>query len=130
MRISDWSSDVCSSDLPTTSPPTCARRCGPRRRTERGMELCVAGEPVHGGSGGRAFDPTLPLTVFLHGAGMDHTVWELPARYFAPRGRAALAAARSEERRVGKEGVSMCRSWWSPVSEKKTIQKTRRQIII
>src|SRR3546814_6860176 len=92
MRISDWSSDVCSSDLPTTSPPTCARRCGPRRRTERGMELCVAGEPVHGGSGGRAFDPTLPLTVFLHGAGMDHTVWALPARYFAHRGRAVLAA--------------------------------------
>src|SRR3546814_19150997 len=57
------------------------------------MELCVAGEPVHGGSGGRAFDPTLPLTVFLHCAGMDHTVWALPARYFAHRGRAVLAAA-------------------------------------
>src|SRR3546814_13273305 len=26
----------------------------------------------------------------------------------------ALPAARSEERRVGKEGVSTCRSWWSP----------------
>src|SRR3546814_8097840 len=87
-----------SSRIPTTSPPTCARRCGPRRRTERGMELCVAGEPVHGGSGGRAFDPTIPLTVFLPGAGMDHTVWALPARYFAHRGRAVLAAdLRSDE---------------------------------
>src|SRR3546814_12614781 len=27
---------------------------------------------------------------------------------------AALAEARSEERRVGKECVSTCRSWWSP----------------
>src|SRR3546814_13092122 len=80
-----------ASRIPTTSPPTCARRCGPRRRTERGMELCVAGEPVHGGSGGRAVDPTLPPTVLRHGAGMDHTVWALPAGSVAHSGRARLA---------------------------------------
>src|SRR3546814_20201833 len=28
--------------------------------------------------------------------------------------RAALALKRTEERRVGKECVSTCRSWWSP----------------
>src|SRR3546814_2679867 len=28
-------------------------------------------------------------------------------------------STRSEERRVGKEGVSTCRSWWSPDHEKK-----------
>lgn len=55
------------------------------------MEFTVAGEHVHAGCGGRAFDPELPLIVFLHGAGMDHTVWALPARYFAHRGRAVLA---------------------------------------
>jgi pimeloyl-ACP methyl ester carboxylesterase len=55
------------------------------------MELTVAGHRVHAGSGGRAFDPDLPLIVFLHGAGMDHTVWALPARYFAHRDRAVLA---------------------------------------
>lgn len=55
------------------------------------MEICVAGVRVHAGTGGRAFDPELPLVVFLHGAGMDHTVWALPARYFAHRGRAVLA---------------------------------------
>src|SRR3546814_15292684 len=27
---------------------------------------------------------------------------------------------RSEERRVGKEGVSTCSSWWSPLPQKKT----------
>lgn len=55
------------------------------------MELTVAGQRVHAGTGGRAFDPDLPLVVFLHGAGLDHTVWALPARYFAHRDQAVLA---------------------------------------
>jgi pimeloyl-ACP methyl ester carboxylesterase len=55
------------------------------------MELNVAGQRVHAGTGGRAFDPAIPLVVFLHGAGLDHTVWALPARYFAHRGHAVLA---------------------------------------
>ncbi|MEQ8354717.1 MAG: alpha/beta hydrolase [Kiloniellaceae bacterium] len=55
------------------------------------MELTVAGQRVHAATGGRAFDPDLPLVVFLHGAGLDHTVWALPARYFAHRDRAVLA---------------------------------------
>src|SRR3546814_12117421 len=33
----------------------------------------------------------------------------------------SLAAWRSEERRVGKEGVSTCRSRWSPYHEKKKL---------
>src|SRR3546814_12670316 len=32
------------------------------------------------------------------------------------------ASARSEERRVGKEGVSTCRSRWAPYHEKKTTE--------
>src|SRR3546814_7673356 len=32
------------------------------------------------------------------------------------RFNAILATARSEERRVGKEWVSTCRSWWSPAT--------------
>lgn len=55
------------------------------------MELTVAGHRVHAGTGGRAFDPDLPLVVFLHGAGLDHTVWALPARYFAHHDHAVLA---------------------------------------
>jgi pimeloyl-ACP methyl ester carboxylesterase len=55
------------------------------------MELTVAGARVHAATGGRDFDASLPPIVFLHGAGMDHTVWALPARYFAHRGRAVLA---------------------------------------
>jgi pimeloyl-ACP methyl ester carboxylesterase len=56
------------------------------------MELSIAGQRVHAGTGGRAFDPDIPLVVFLHGAGLDHTVWALSARYFAHRDRAVLAA--------------------------------------
>lgn len=55
------------------------------------MDLTVAGSRVHAGTGGRVFDPDLPLIVFLHGAGLDHTVWALPARYFAHHDRAVLA---------------------------------------
>ena len=55
------------------------------------MELSVAGHRVHAGTGGRPFDPDIPLIVFLHGAGMDHTVWALPARYFAHHDKAVLA---------------------------------------
>src|SRR3546814_19974399 len=35
-------------------------------------------------------------------------------------------AARSEERRVGKECVSTCRSGWSPYHEKKTIKQDKQ----
>lgn len=46
---------------------------------------------VHGSTGGRPFDPTLPLIVFLHGAGMDRTEWQLVTRYFASHGYSVLA---------------------------------------
>src|SRR3546814_3146636 len=58
MRISDWSSDVCSSDLP--------------------------------------------------GLRWGNAIWIRPKSPSLSRG------ARSEERRVGKECVSTCRSRWSP----------------
>jgi len=55
------------------------------------MELRVRGKRVFAGTGGRAFDPALPAAVFLHGAGMDHTVWALQTRSFAHHGRSVLA---------------------------------------
>lgn len=55
------------------------------------MELQVDGNAVHAATGGRDFDPSLPCAVFLHGAGMDHTVWALQTRYFAHHGWAVLA---------------------------------------
>ncbi len=55
------------------------------------MRLSVNGSDVYAATGGRAFDPKLPLAVFLHGAGLDHTVWVLLARWFAHHGHAVLA---------------------------------------
>src|SRR3546814_7774841 len=43
MRISDWSSDVCSSDLPASAPAPCPDRRRGRRR-ERGLRADPWGE--------------------------------------------------------------------------------------
>ena len=40
---------------------------------------------------GKGFDPARPTVLFVHGAGMDHSVWALQARHFAYRGWNALA---------------------------------------
>jgi pimeloyl-ACP methyl ester carboxylesterase len=55
------------------------------------MELTVQGCKVHAATGGRPFDAARPVVVFLHGAGCDHTVWHLPARWFAWHGHSVLA---------------------------------------
>jgi pimeloyl-ACP methyl ester carboxylesterase len=55
------------------------------------MRLKVNGTDTFIGTGGRDFDLALPAVVFLHGAGLDHTVWALLARWYAHRGHAVLA---------------------------------------
>jgi pimeloyl-ACP methyl ester carboxylesterase len=55
------------------------------------MRLTVDGRETFVATGGRSFDPTLPAMLFLHGAGLDHSVWALLARAFAYRGFAVLA---------------------------------------
>jgi pimeloyl-ACP methyl ester carboxylesterase len=55
------------------------------------MHLIVDGAEIFVATGGRNFDPSLPTIVFLHGAGLDHSVWALLARSFAHRGFAVLA---------------------------------------
>ncbi len=55
------------------------------------MYLEVNGQRVFAATGGRPFDPARPCVVFLHGAGMDHSIWVLPARWFARHGYGVLA---------------------------------------
>jgi pimeloyl-ACP methyl ester carboxylesterase len=55
------------------------------------MELTVGGRKVHAATGGRPFDAGKPTVLFIHGAGCDHTVWQLPARWFAWHGFSVLA---------------------------------------
>jgi len=47
------------------------------------MDIALNGLTIHASTGGRTFDPALPTVVLLHGAGMDHTVWQFQARTFA-----------------------------------------------
>lgn len=58
------------------------------------MELQIQGPnvgPAHAYTGGKPFDVALPCIVFVHGALHDHSVWTLPARWFAHHGHAVLA---------------------------------------
>ncbi len=55
------------------------------------MRLVVDGSETFVATGGRDFNPALPAVVFLHGAGMDHSVWALLARSFAHHGFSVLA---------------------------------------
>jgi pimeloyl-ACP methyl ester carboxylesterase len=55
------------------------------------MEIRVDGVRAFLADQGRAFDPATPTVLFVHGAGMDHSVWPLQARHFAYRGWNALA---------------------------------------
>jgi pimeloyl-ACP methyl ester carboxylesterase len=55
------------------------------------MQLTVDGQSTYVYTGARPFDPVLPSIVFVHGAGLDHTVWILQSRWFAHHGCNALA---------------------------------------
>src|SRR3546814_7921794 len=85
MRISDWSSDVCSSDLVGFLRPA------------GDVDAQAAFDPLHRQAGA--------MQQFGGLAG--------PRRNRA-QARGDVARNRSEERRVGKECVSTCRSRWSP----------------
>src|SRR3546814_21188726 len=91
MRISDWSSDVCSSVLQG-------------QKGFNGVAILARGaDPVEIQRG-------------LAGEAEDEQSRYLEADVHDLR---VASIYRSEERRVGKECVSSCRSRWSPYHEKK-----------
>lgn len=55
------------------------------------MELRIDGKEVFAATGGKKFNPSLPTIIFVHGAGMDHTIWALQTRWFAWHGYGVLA---------------------------------------
>lgn len=55
------------------------------------MKLKVDGKAVFAATGGTPFQRKRPCVVFVHGAGMDHIVWAMQARYFGHHGYAVLA---------------------------------------
>jgi pimeloyl-ACP methyl ester carboxylesterase len=56
------------------------------------MRLEIEQRSVFAATDGAASEPNQLLIVFLHGAGMDHSVWGLQSRWFAHRGQRVLAA--------------------------------------
>src|SRR3546814_13630347 len=102
MRISDWSSDVCSSDLLAACMPhrpKTGRDCQNRNGDGWRREACAH---RYRGTAGHAF---------------------ARAGQFGVGNVASAAPPRSEERRVGKECVSTGRSRLSPYHYKKQKKK-------
>jgi pimeloyl-ACP methyl ester carboxylesterase len=55
------------------------------------IDIATGVSAAYAYTGGKPFDPALPCIVFVHGALHDHSVWTLPARWFAHHGHAVLA---------------------------------------
>src|SRR3546814_6866530 len=99
MRISDWSSDVCSSDL-----------AGGSGRRGAGCVQAVA-------VGFERRDEVVAGAVFGQGARVgdgQHAQAQWGRVGACGHGTSLTQPVRSEERRVGKECVSTCRSRWLP----------------
>src|SRR3546814_15304615 len=106
MRISDWSSDVCSSDLVLWEPPwrlplTVQYTHGEGRKSFPMFRFDGTGRGVAGAH--------LGATGFTGEADRAQV-----RSYNTDCGTDGVRTHRSEERRVGKECVSTCRSRWSP----------------
>ena len=55
------------------------------------MQISVNGHDTFVATGGRDFDPALPVVVMIHGAGFDNSTWSLQSRWLAHHGHAVLA---------------------------------------
>src|SRR3546814_14780911 len=102
MRISDWSSDVCSSDL--------------LRRAHQANSNVIEWSRQHAG------EPTFISVITLMELEMGVRRLEnkdIKQGQVLRQWLDAQVKPRSEERRVGKECVSTCRSRWSTYHEKK-----------
>src|SRR3546814_3676720 len=96
MRISDWSSDVCSSDLQVLLQKALLPLRAPFDMLA--MKLRYYFKPLEVQALGRELQWHLGLASWPAAPGPIHP----------------QSGTRSEERRVGKECVSTCRSRWSP----------------
>src|SRR3546814_15780903 len=112
MRISDWSSDVCSSDLPAKSGKTGNKHPG---LDEIGARVFIL---VAADAASIDLDPRLRRCECKHGPGILPRRASNLVRNLAPGHGIAIEACgqhgRSDERRVGKECGSTCRSRCSP----------------
>src|SRR3546814_13367379 len=144
MRISDWSSDVCSSDLhvgigEVAEARRLERQAGIIGHLESGVHRLVEIlDRLEGALAEQLGDDVGGAEQFVrHGDDIDierrliavvdverrHLDAAIARQRVAGRRIAGIRERgaeplRSEERRVGTEGVSTCRSRWSPYNEK------------
>src|SRR3546814_14707201 len=126
MRISDWSSDVCSSDLNLPANDQPAKDIHHQVQTIELTTHCSGQEcdiprpnlaRCGGGPGARPFGhmgrssaaPMIHLFMLTQHSVKARFAGNIDSLIGQPR-----HDLRSEERRVGKECVSTCRSRWSP----------------
>src|SRR3546814_13682949 len=109
MRISDWSSDVCSSDLGIGGV------IGGNSSTERALAIALDAAAQEGFRT-RMFGGEDMARLPLYNPRATMRTDDERAFVDAVRDASALiiASPRSEERRVGKACVSTCRTRWCP----------------
>src|SRR3546814_14884783 len=113
MSISDWSSDVCSSDLLHRRPSA------PPLRPQDGAQGLRRRFRRPGWRHGPPSRPAAPACSERPPSGPETRPARSPDRDCLLR-RLRPPEGRSEERRVGKECVSPCRSRWSSIHLKIT----------
>src|SRR3546814_14599192 len=109
MRISDWSSDVCSSDLALGDALKLA---------QPGAKIDILVVDAKASTKGHGSEPGADIARNLSRHGFDVTV---PAFSSDGENQSAVLVDRPEDRRVGKECVRTCRIRWSPSHLKKKI---------
>src|SRR3546814_12624928 len=112
MRISDWSSDVCSSDLLTTFIQNTSAIDSFSYKDVKVHPFVGGFVQQHRTQGkmksGQEFEVHACIVCVVENGKITRfdEYWDTSSL--------RAVGARSEERRVGKEGVSTCRSRWSP----------------
>src|SRR3546814_17259874 len=96
MRISDWSADVCSSDLAEVDSINIKRRAA---YTDLAAKRGVTVADMAAATGCKTLSSRVQTGQSYR---LNDGSWHVKG------------SGRSEERRVGKECVSTCRSRWSP----------------
>src|SRR3546814_20663127 len=127
MRISDWSSDVCSSDLPQVGTGMVGTPA-----SGEFMRLQIKVDPQSGiiddvrfktYGCGSAIAATSLATAWVKGKTLDQALGIRNTQ------TAHELAQRTEERRVGKECVSACRSRGTPGESTKKCTVTRSRVV-
>src|SRR3546814_12464511 len=125
MRISDWSSDVCSSDLVTSS------LLADYRRTEEQEQALQAKVEQLKGDYLDLRRRSIQYNIYQQEVDTNQALYDCLFQRFKEIGVAGgvgvnnisiVHPARPEERRVGKECVSTCRTRWSQYNLNKQIK--------